>query len=396
LAIDADDGLHLAWSDFIDGNFEIYYQKLSSDGVILISKRITDTPAVSQAPVITVSSEGGIYIAWLEAERWDRQEIHWAHLDEEGNIVDTRKLADITSTGSEPPKLLLQSDPFDNVHLVCGTTVGRLLKRGEIYYMKLNTSGYISIPLQKVLEQSSSASYSSLAVNKSGEANIAWVEEDSRGLGIQYVGLDEAGYPTFHPQRLNEGKAGTSNPVIVLDKESNEHLVWLENEPGGFALKYKNTVIGGKPQLKEIFYAFVKKLNLGKVLFNGLSSIFLAIFYLLSWNSPGIILIGVMALILSITGLLRILSRLPFLLFALLGGIYIAAKFIVIPLINPHIFASFLSPIPPLLATIGLILIIKLRKIKLHRANSFWISLFLWIYLDTFISVYMMLSTSLD
>ncbi len=411
LAIDANDELHLAWSDFIDDNFEIYYQRLSSDGDILISKRITTTPAVSQAPAIITSSEGGIYIAWLEAERWDRQEIHWAHLDKEGNIVVTRKLADMTSTGSEPPKLLLQSDPllniegveggilpsFDNnIHLVCETTVGRLQKRGEIYYMKLNTSGDISIPLQKVLEQSSSASYSSLAVNKSREAKIAWVEEDSRGLGIQYVGLDEAGYPTFYPQRLNEGKAGTSNPVIVLDKEANEHLVWLENEPGGFALKYKNTVIGGKPGSKEIFYALVKKLNLGKILFDGLSGIFLAVFYLLSWNSPGIILVGVMALILSITGLWRILSRLPFLLFALLGGIYIAAKFIVIPLINPRIFPSFLSPIPPLLATIGLILVIKLRKIKLHRTNSFWLSLSLWIYLDTFISVYMMLSASLD
>ncbi len=115
LAMDSNNNVHIAWVDYRDGNYEIYYTKLDNNGNTLVDdRRLTFDPASSWFPSLAIDSNNNVHIAWGDY-RDGNSEIYYTKLDNNGNtLVDDRRLT-FDPADSGDPSLALDSN--NNVHI---------------------------------------------------------------------------------------------------------------------------------------------------------------------------------------------------------------------------------------------------------------------------------------
>ena len=108
--IDTNNNLHLVWQDNKDGNWEIYYQKLDNNGNIIGTlKRVTNALSDSLYPVLKVSEVGNVHIAWQDY-RDGNYEIYYKKLNNSGvNLTNDVRITQQTA-GSEYPSITIYSD----------------------------------------------------------------------------------------------------------------------------------------------------------------------------------------------------------------------------------------------------------------------------------------------
>lgn len=67
IAIDAKGNLHVVWQDNRDGNWEIYYKKLDNTGLpITGDERVTNDSHNSVNPVVTVDADNNVHVTWSD------------------------------------------------------------------------------------------------------------------------------------------------------------------------------------------------------------------------------------------------------------------------------------------------------------------------------------------
>ncbi|MBN1762131.1 MAG: hypothetical protein JW878_03490 [Methanomicrobia archaeon] len=75
--MDSTNNVHITWEDYRDGNAEIYYTKLDSNGTTLVDDtRLTTDSADSSYPAIAVDNTNCIHITW-EDLRDGNEEIYY-------------------------------------------------------------------------------------------------------------------------------------------------------------------------------------------------------------------------------------------------------------------------------------------------------------------------------
>ncbi|MCP3682416.1 MAG: S8 family serine peptidase [bacterium] len=178
---------HLVWQDNRDGNYEIYYTKLSSSGQILIyDQRITSNLYNSLSPAITTDSLGNIHIAWQD-DRDGNKEIYYEKLSSNGtSLVHNSRITDNVYVSETPG---VHTDSEGDIHLFWIDDRGG---EKQIYYTKLDNDGGRGIPDQQFTYSNEVVSYDSYAISSLNELFILW--QDS-GNAINYKktgGLDDA------------------------------------------------------------------------------------------------------------------------------------------------------------------------------------------------------------
>jgi hypothetical protein len=229
LALDAADNWSMVWEDERNGNADIYSQRFDADGNRLwptdlrvnVGNGMTD----QADPAMAVAKDGQALVAWTDWRNGDA-DIYAQWLDESGAPrwdADLRVNADMGRGRQENPAMGM--DAAGN------TTIGWLGDQGgdwDIYVQRLDASGN-KLWLQDVPLNTGEAWDWDMAVDPQGYAVVVWGEDDDddvMGGTIYAQRLDPDGnklWPDDLVLVLNR-----ESPSVELDEDGNAVVVWTK------------------------------------------------------------------------------------------------------------------------------------------------------------------------
>ncbi len=201
--------VHVAWYDFRDGNWEIYY-KLSVDGGVSwgTDTRMTNNSHVSRYPCLA-SSGSVVHLVWHD-DRDGNYEAYYKRSENGGTSwsADTRVTND--AANSMFPSIAISAS---TLHLVWFDT--RDTPNVEIYYNQSTDEG-LSWGTDVQLTDSPLSSYPSVAVSGS-VVHVVWQDMRDGNNEIYYKRN-----PTGDPVGINESVTGRNTIQISPNPFSNE------------------------------------------------------------------------------------------------------------------------------------------------------------------------------
>ena len=207
VVVDSNDDVHVTWNDYEDTDQdEVYYMMLhGSDGSTLIDATLLtpDDDEKSKRQTIVVDAQDMVHIIWSD-HRTPEVELFYTKLDpslddqdgdaaDEGviTVTDDTMLTTDDGEASRAPQIAIQ----------CGYihVTWRDDRDGgiNIYYMAVDTDGNIEVP-ETALTTSGSVTYStsyfdnqpSLDVDSNGKAHTVWCDDRTEDYEVWYTSYD--------------------------------------------------------------------------------------------------------------------------------------------------------------------------------------------------------------
>jgi hypothetical protein len=230
-------GYAAAWTDERDGNPEVYFARLDSQGNKLGGDvRVTSTPGISETPDLAwASSELGM--VWSD-QRDGNSEIYFVRLDPAGTKLGAEVRVTSNPARSEFPSLV----QFNNGYAVAwnDTRDGTF----QIYLARLQYDG-TKIGVETRVSTGTALSASpSLAASSSG-FGVAWHDlRDPGGLQIYFARLDPTGARIGNDVRLSAlGLAG--GEPSVASSGGGYGIVWSSTPGSGGEAQWVSVNAGG-------------------------------------------------------------------------------------------------------------------------------------------------------
>jgi len=212
--MDAFGVVHMVWSDYRDGNFEIYY-KYVENGEVSSDFRITEDSDVSTAPSVVGDIYSVAHIVWTSLINETEPRAMYAQV-EFGNVIFTTQLSDFRSYS---PSIAV--DDYGNVHIVW---VDERNGNPEIYYTTV-ADGVIGSS-QRISFNSSPSDYPAVGVDHNGRVYIVWA--DGRDGNWELYGKIFDGGSWSQEMRITYAVASSIWPRIAVDSKNGIHLVWSD------------------------------------------------------------------------------------------------------------------------------------------------------------------------
>jgi hypothetical protein len=231
--------VHIVWQDNRDGNYEIYYKRSTDGGVNWeADTRLTNDPAVSSSPSVTVSGSV-VHVVFYDIRDGNNETYYKRSTDGGVNWgADTR----------------LTNDPASNYFpslAVSGSTVHIILldyrdgSNGEIYY-KRSTDGGVNWGADTRLTNDPAVS-NIPSVSVSGQiVHVVWEDRRIDGIGDIYYKRSTDGGVTWGTDIQLTNNPNRSSLPSVLVSGSVVHVVWGDNRDGSNGeVYYKRSTDGG-------------------------------------------------------------------------------------------------------------------------------------------------------
>ncbi len=224
MALDSDNNLHIVWNEYIGpGQTEVMYMKINENGTTLITPKVVtpDLAGASSSPDIAVDHNDTVHIVWSQSNILSSYTIYYEQQDKNGNTIINDK--NVTSpeyqTGHNSPRL--HADSNNSLQMLY--TRGVYLGGTSIDYTKLDSNGN---PIINGISVFSGAPVGyEFALDAQDNLHLAIGK--AFGLFIYYIAyekLNKNGVIIAGPHVVSE-KTGF-DPQIVLDSQTNNHLVW--------------------------------------------------------------------------------------------------------------------------------------------------------------------------
>jgi hypothetical protein len=259
IAVDAEGNSYLVWVGWrtsCDKNDDIYWMKMSAEGVRSPIQKISTHPDNIENwddyPQIAVDPQGNSYVIWQGFDGHD-SEIYCAKIDAEGVLGEVKKISthpDNVENDDENARIAV--DPQGNSYIVWEGCKRNTFDCG-IYWVRIDAEG-VSGEVKKISTHPNNENYTDqfpdIAVDSQGTSYVVWEghekddTDDVRNYDIFWVKTDAEGIPG-EVQKISAylGKERNlhHNPRIVVDDEENSYVVW-----NGSAKDAKDTLwIGG-------------------------------------------------------------------------------------------------------------------------------------------------------
>jgi hypothetical protein len=198
----------LVWEDNRDGNFEIYFSRLTAAGdTIGPSLRVTANAAFSYKPVIAwTGSQYGI--AW-EDYRWGNYEIYFARVSAAGVKLGEVRLTTDTSY-SYAPALAWAANKSEFGVAWNDYRVGNY----ELYFTRVSAAGVKLIADARLTTDAASSTAASLVYSGS-EYAVAWDDNRDGNDEVYFARVSAAGAKVGSDQRVSLGLDYSSAPSLA-------------------------------------------------------------------------------------------------------------------------------------------------------------------------------------
>jgi hypothetical protein len=232
--------LHVVWYDYATGEYEIYYRKSTNGGITwTATKRLTWTARSAEYPALAVDSSGNPHVAWMEYILGN-YEIYYKKSTDGGTHWTTAKRLTWTSESSDEPALAVDSS--GNPHVVWfESTPGK----SDIYHKKSTDGGITWTATKRLTWDPEGSWYPSLAVDSSDILHLAWENATIEAPEIFYRRSTDGGTSWIPVKRLTWTSGLSGSPQIAVDPSGNPHVVWYDSTPGHYEVYYKMSTTGG-------------------------------------------------------------------------------------------------------------------------------------------------------
>jgi hypothetical protein len=250
IAIDDLGNIYMVWTDYINGDPDIYYANSSDRGrTFSPSKRINDDGIgnIQLYPYITVDNVGNIYIAWQDG-RNDLYDVYFTNSSNGGKTFSPNLLVDSAPMGESQEYPSLAVDDAGIIY------IGWMDDEGTgdwNIYLANSTDGGVSFSLGKKVNDDISTTdqwISRIAAEGIGNVYVVWEDERTDIWGDVYFSKSTDGGDTFSPnKKVDDSPAGISirNPEIALDDSKNIYITWTDNRSAGWNVIFTNSSDGG-------------------------------------------------------------------------------------------------------------------------------------------------------
>ncbi len=252
IVVDRQNNAHIVWSDFRNGNWEIYYEKIGADGTTLVDdRRLTNAPGTSFNPTMFYDSTSflqQIHVAFEDNRDLDA-EIYYMKLDIAGNVLSEVRVTNARGRSLTP------SVAGDNGDAYIVYTDYRVGNYPELYLSRVDSrnavlerqiTSNLGWPLQPSITM----------LPRDNEAYIVW-EDHQHGNAEIYYSKRDGEHLTGNNVRLTNQQAHSAGPVIVADPSA-LHAFWQDMRDGNWEIYHKvsvspqqmrgSVVINGKPR----------------------------------------------------------------------------------------------------------------------------------------------------
>jgi len=230
----------VAWSDYRDGNYEIYFARINSSGVKQGSDtRITNASVGAGYPSLAwTGTEYGV--AWSEY-RDGNYEIYFARINSSGVKQDSDvRITNATEASSLP-------------YLVwTGTGYGLSWEderdgNFEIYFARVNAAGVkqsSDVPITNI----SWSSFDPSLVWTGTEYGVAWEDYSAGNLEIYFARISSAGVKQGPDVRITNASGYSYRPSLVW-RGSEYAVAWEDNRYGNYEIYFARLYPDGSKKL---------------------------------------------------------------------------------------------------------------------------------------------------
>ncbi len=230
LALNSTGVVHLAWTQFVAGERQIFYGRWSGGPAWEAVQQISDTPGYSGFPALAVDSAERVHLVWYGYDGATYQ-VYYRYLDGAGWHTTVQATHGVQDANN--PSIAI--GPDDRVHVAFYSYF-----RGDtdVWYMRGGPAGFDI--LERVNAAGAMASAPSLVVHPNGTVAVAYLAGANATLDVQFSERGAAGgWGSPFPVSLPGEAPGP--PSLVADWAGNV-AVFYETSVG--ALRYRARVAG--------------------------------------------------------------------------------------------------------------------------------------------------------
>ena len=228
--------VHVVWTDFRDGNYEIYYKRSTNTGISWgADTRLTNNTAYSEDPSLSVSGSV-VHVVW-EDTRDGNSEIYYKRSTDGGS--------------NWGPDARLTNDPLES-KLPCVSVSGSIVHvvwndyrdvNYEIYYKRSTDGGASWGADTRLTNNTAYSEYPSISVAGS-DVHVVWNDFRDGSDQTYYERSTDGGASWGPDTRLTNDSVGSQYPSVSVSG-SVVHVVWADWRDGNLEIYYKRSTDGG-------------------------------------------------------------------------------------------------------------------------------------------------------
>jgi hypothetical protein len=179
------------------------------------------TTGIKQPVALRVDAQRHVHLVWCEIAAARGDSLHYAHLNERGQVLISTSL-DIDLPYPRKPQLLIDGENHLNL-----AWLSRVEGRQSLYHVLIDQNGRPTEPLLLSREEKNVENFQ-MILSAEGETVFFWssepgTETGNEQKGIYFLSLYDTSPPTLLvPQGID--------PYVLVDNSGTTHLTWLTEE----------------------------------------------------------------------------------------------------------------------------------------------------------------------
>lgn len=229
----ADGSFIVAWADERNGNYDIYYQRFTHDGIAIGSNSRADDDAgvaLQFLPKLTIAANGNFIITWTD-ERNNNRDIYAQRFLNDGTPAGQNFLVNDDNTDKGQQNSYIAAD-LDGNFTICWEDSRNDFN--DIYARSYNSDGIAHDESFMVNDDTLNTNqyYPGITADLEGNFTIVW--EDYR-LGIRgdifLQHFDDEGNPVQTNEKVNDdfGTENQTTPSVAASANGNFTVVWVDS-----------------------------------------------------------------------------------------------------------------------------------------------------------------------
>lgn len=242
IATDSGNKIHVMWSDYTPGNYDIFYKR-STDGGVSWSgiTRLTWNSGYSLVPSIVTDSGSVIHVVW-EDDTYMTSDIFYKRSSDGGASWSGRKQLTWNQGWSSNP--IIASDSSNGIHMVWFDAIP-IPSNSEILYKHSSDSGASWSGPIRLTWNSGWSLNPSIATDSENGIHVVWYDDTFGNFEILYKRSTDGGASWSAIKRLTWNTGFSEEPSITTDSGNGIHVVWHDRTPGNYEIFYKRSTDGG-------------------------------------------------------------------------------------------------------------------------------------------------------
>jgi len=241
LVVDSNNNIYLAWHDDVSGNCEIYLKSSTNGGTSWSPlRRVTWNSGASYTPVIAVAPNDDLHVVWSDYTPGSYEIFHKRSTD--GGITwgSTHRLTWSTSMSSSQD---ITSDSNNNIHVVWSNYFPA--SGNEIYYKKSTDGGSSWSAVQRLTWNTGYSYMPSVAADLNNRIHVVWYDGTPGNMEIFYKRSTNNGSSWSGVTRLTWNSTASTEPDLMVDSCNYLHLVWTDSIQTNGVVLYKSSFNSG-------------------------------------------------------------------------------------------------------------------------------------------------------